>query len=67
MKILYGTRTGSPQYMEEILTEHEKRFEEAISWAMKNGFDHFRIAEIDENAPDFTKSVLHRKHDTKTA
>ena len=57
-KILYGTREGQPAWKEEIITEHEKYFHQAKTWAKRNGFDRFRVAIIDlRETPDFTKCV----------
>ena len=57
-RILYGTRKGAPAWQEEIITNQEKRFDEAKAWAKRNGFDRFRVAEIDLTvAPDFTKAI----------
>lgn len=57
-KVLYGIRKGQPDYMADIITTNEKRFDEAKAWAIENGFDRFRIAEIDLSVkPDFTKCL----------
>ena len=57
-RILYGTRKGAPAWKEEIITNQEKRFDQAMAWAKRNGFDRFRVAEIDLTvAPDFTKAI----------
>ena len=56
MKILYATRKGEPEYMEQLITEVEARIPEAQKWAAENGFDRFRIADhTPGEAPDFTK------------
>lgn len=58
VKILWGTRVGDPNWMEEVLTENEERFEDAKKWALANGFDRFRVAELDlSTPPDFTKTL----------
>lgn len=58
MKILYGVRKNKKEHEEEIITENEKEIKRAKEWALKNGFDRFRIASIDlESKPDFTKSI----------
>ncbi len=57
-RILYGTRKGAPAWQEEIITNQEKRFDEAKAWAKRNGFDRFRVAIIDlRETPDFTKAI----------
>ena len=57
-RILYGTRKGEPSWKEEIITNQEKRFDQAKAWAKRNGFDRFRVAVIDlRETPDFTKCV----------
>ncbi len=50
-KILYGTRKGQPDWKQEIITEHEKHFCQAKTWAKRNGFDRFRVAIIDLRKP----------------
>lgn len=57
-KVLYGVKKGQPDYMSEIITTNEKRFVEAKKWATENGFDRFRISEINlSEKPDFTKCL----------
>ena len=57
-RILYGTRKGAPAWQEEIITNQEKRFDEAKAWAKRNGFDRFRVAVIDlRETPDYTKAI----------
>lgn len=57
-RILYGTRKGAPAWKEEIITNQQKRFAEAKTWAKRNGFDRFRVAIIDlRETPDFTKAI----------
>lgn len=58
MKILYGTRKGEKDAFEELITEDEANIKRAILWATKNGFDRFRIAEVDLNTPpDFIRTI----------
>lgn len=55
MKILYATRKGEPEYMEQLITEVEARIPDAQRWAEENGFDRFRIADYTPGGtPDFT-------------
>ena len=57
-KVLYGHKDNEPEYMEDIITEHEDRFDTAKEWAMGQGYTSFRIAEIDPNTPpDFTGAI----------
>jgi hypothetical protein len=56
-KILWGTKKGAPDYMEQIISTNDKVFDTARKWALENGFDRLRIAEIDNNPPDFTKTM----------
>lgn len=47
--------------MQEIITNDKRNFEKATAWAKRNGFDRFRIAEIDTSkAPDFTNTLQTR-------
>lgn len=62
MKILWGTRKGAEDWREELITEDESQIPDARAWAEKNGFDRFRIAEIDlATPPDFAGTVNIRK------
>ena len=59
--ILWGTKKGNPAWMQEIITNDKRNFEKARAWAKRNGFDRFRIAEIDTSkAPDFTNTLQTR-------
>lgn len=57
-KILYGVRADNEDWQEEILCTQEDRFEQVKILASKDGFNRFRIAEIDlTEKPDFRKTV----------
>jgi hypothetical protein len=57
-RILWGTRQGAPDWDEELITEQADRIPEAMNWAQENGFDRFRIAIIDLDAPiDFSETL----------
>jgi len=59
--ILWGIKKGDPDWMQEIITNDKRNFEKAKAWAKRNGFDRFRIAEIDTSkAPDFTNTLQTR-------
>ena len=55
-KILWGHKQGEPVYFEQVISTYELRFAEAQKWALNNGYDSFRIADID-GAPDFIKTI----------
>lgn len=57
MKILFGVKVGEPDWAEQIITEQEDKIPHAREWAIKNGFDRLRVAEIDDNPPDFAGTV----------
>ncbi len=62
MKILWATKIGAPTEDEQLITEVESRIPAAMEWAKKNGFDRFRIADMDMNEkPDFTKTINKKK------
>jgi DNA repair protein RadC len=67
-KVLFAVRVGKPDWAEELITENESRIEEAKEWAKNNGFDRFRIAEIDmSEKPKFkkggsTKTKINKKY-----
>jgi len=58
-KVLYAVQKGEPDYMEQIITEHEDRIPEARKWAEENGFDRFRIATYSDvpEMPDFAAAI----------
>jgi hypothetical protein len=65
-KILFGTKVGDPDYMEQLITEVEERIPAAKRWALANGFDRLRVADIDlSTAPDFTKTIQQSKKGEK--
>jgi DNA repair protein RadC len=55
-KVLFAVKIGEPDWAEQLITENESRIEEAKKWAEQNGFDRFRVAEIDmSKKPKFAK------------
>lgn len=52
-KILYAVKIGEPDYMEQIITTNQDVIEQARAWAKANGFDRFRIATYNGEAPNF--------------
>lgn len=61
MKILFATKIGEPDYMEQLITEDEAKIEPAKAWATKNGFDRLRVAEIDlSQVPNFANTINKR-------
>jgi hypothetical protein len=54
MKILWAVKKGDPDWAEVIISEKEFFFDAAKKWAEENGFDRFRVADIDDKKPDFT-------------
>lgn len=63
MKVLYATKIGEPEYMEQLITEVEDRIPAASAWAQQNGFDRLRIATYSDEPerPDFTKVLNTRR------
>lgn len=62
MKILWAVKIGEPNWAEEVITEDESQIEQAKTWAEQNGYDRFRIANIDINTkPDFIGAINGRK------
>ncbi len=58
VKVLWGHQKGKPDYFEKVLSENEADFEEAKAQAIQNGFDNFRVAEINlSTPPNFTKTI----------
>jgi len=57
-QVLYGTKIGEPNYMEDIISIYPSEFKKAIEWAKRNRYDRFRIAEIDLSIkPDFKGTI----------
>jgi hypothetical protein len=51
-------KIGEADYMEQIITKDPAKFEDAKIWASNNGFDRFRISEINlDEKPDFFKTI----------
>jgi len=58
MKILWATKIGAPDHYEQLITEQPDMIEPASQWAIDNGFDRLRIADVDlTEVPDFTKTL----------
>jgi hypothetical protein len=59
--ILYATRKGRPDYMEEIITTNPKHFGAARKWAESNGYDRIRVSVIDLSIPpNFANTIQHK-------
>lgn len=57
-QVLYGTKIGEPDYMEDIISIYPSEFKKATEWANQNGYDRLRISTIDLSVkPDFTKAI----------
>lgn len=57
-RVLMGIRKGCPDYAEEVLTDRPEQFDAAREWARGQGFDRFRVMEVDlSTPPDFTKAI----------
>ncbi len=67
MKILFAVKKGDEDWQEQLITEVEEQIEAAKTWAVGQGFDRFRVAEISDDPPDFasTVNVGRRKRRTK--
>jgi hypothetical protein len=58
MKTLWATQIGAEDWQEELITEVEEDIEKASAWAIENGFDRLRIADIDLTViPDFAATI----------
>jgi hypothetical protein len=56
--VLWARKIGAEDWQEEIISTNPTVFEAARKWAVENGFDRFRISELDLNEmPDFSKTV----------
>ena len=53
-----GNSAGSEEAYEQLTTEQPDMIEPASQWAIDNGFDRLRIADVDlTKVPDFTKTL----------
>jgi hypothetical protein len=58
MTVLFAVKQGDPDYMETLITDKPEHIDKAKEWAKLNGFNRFRIAEIDlKISPNFAKTV----------
>lgn len=56
--LLYGRKIGSEPWEEIILCSIPEKFEQAKVLAARDGFGHFRVAEIDlQSPPDFVGTL----------
>jgi hypothetical protein len=57
-RILWATKIGAPDWQEQLITENPDKIDAASEWALANGFDRLRVAEIDlSQAPDFAGAI----------
>lgn len=58
VKVLYARKANEPEYMEELITENEDKFEAAKEWARGQGYTIFRVATIElDKTPNFGGTV----------
>lgn len=58
IKILFAVKIGNEDWQEELITEDESQINAASEWAIANGFDRLRVAEIDlTKSSDFSKTI----------
>lgn len=57
MKILFAVKLDDEDWQEQLITEIEADIELASKWAINNGFNRLRIAEISNEFPNFSKTV----------
>lgn len=62
IRVLWATKIGDPDYMEQLITEDPAKIEAATAWAKANGFDRLRTSVDDGSAPDFGKVVNRKRH-----
>lgn len=46
-KVMWGHKTGEEGWVEHIISTNESVFPAARAWAIENGFDKIRIANLD--------------------
>ena len=63
--VLFAVKKGEPDWAEQVITNRLHKIKEAKEWAVENGFDRLRVAEIDmETPPDFLSAVKKRTLNT---
>ena len=59
MKVLFAVKIGDADWQEQLITEQSEHIKAASDWALANGFDRLRVAEIDLNsAPQFGANLI---------
>jgi len=57
-QVLYGTKIGEPNYMEDIISIYPSEFKKATEWAKRNRYDRLRVSKIDLSIkPDFKGTI----------
>jgi hypothetical protein len=57
--VLWGVKIGDQDWQENIISTKPENFENAVEWAKKNGFDRFRISNIENvNIIDAFKKAI---------
>lgn len=58
MRVLFAVKINDPDYAEQLITEQEQYIVSAKEWAIRNGFNRLRIAEINlTEKPDFIATI----------
>jgi hypothetical protein len=61
--LLYGRRAGDEAWQETILCSQPENFDKVKVLAARDGWGHFRIAEIDlSQPPNFADTIRHKHH-----
>ena len=55
--VLWAIKKGAPDWEEVLITTKKERIPAAKKWAEENGFDRFRVSEIDDGKPDFAGTI----------
>ena len=55
--VLWAVKKGAPDWEEVLITTKKERIPAAKKWAEENGFDRFRVSEIDDGMPDFIGAI----------
>jgi len=55
--VLWAIKKGAPDWEEVLITTKKERIPAAKKWAEENGFDRFRVSEIDDGKPDFRGTI----------
>jgi len=56
--VVWATRSGDPEWKEQLITDNQEHIQAATAWAKTNGFYNVRVSRIDlTRKPDFAACI----------